>query len=87
MEEHYVLVCKWRFLPDFWSNNGFSPQEASVATLCRILRRQRLNLFTIVSSPRKFAECFYYDVGPPSVLPVLSRLIEFTCHIQYIQSY
>ncbi|KEH28161.1 hypothetical protein MTR_5g070595 [Medicago truncatula] len=40
------------------------------------LYRQRLDLFTIISSPRKFAECLYCDVSPPPILPILSRLIE-----------
>ena len=53
-----------------------------VATMCRALPRQRLDLFTIRSSPRKFVECWYCDVGPLPSLSVLSRLIEFTCHIQ-----
>jgi len=65
-----------------WVNNGLYPQETSVTTLHRVLPRQRLDLFTIISSPRKFAECLYYDVSPPPILPVLSRFIEFACHMQ-----
>ena len=65
-----------------WVNNGLYPQETSVATLYRVLPRQWLDLFTIISSPRKFAECLYYDVSPPTILPVLSRFIEFTCHMK-----
>ena len=65
-----------------WVNNGFYPQETSVATLYQVLPRQRLDLFTIISSPRKFAECLNCDVTPPPTLHVLSRFIEFTCHIQ-----
>lgn len=51
-------------------------QEASVSTSCRVLHHQQLDLFTIVSSSRKFAECLYCDVSPPPILPVLSRFIE-----------
>ena len=87
MEEHSASVYKWRLLPDFWLNNGFSPQGASVATLFRVLPRQRLKLFTRVSSLRKFAECLYCDASPPPILPTLSRFIEFTYDIQFIQSY
>jgi hypothetical protein len=51
------------------------------------LPHQRFDLSIIVSSPRKFAECLYCDVSPPPNLPVVSCLIEFTCHVQFIQSY
>jgi hypothetical protein len=57
-------------------NNGLYPQEAFVATLCLTLPRQRLDWFTIISSPRKFVECLCCDVSPPPVLPVLSRFIK-----------
>ncbi|KEH32662.1 hypothetical protein MTR_4g133385 [Medicago truncatula] len=57
-------------------NNGLYPQGASIATLCQFLHRQRLDLFTIVSSPRKFAECLYCYISPPPILPVLSRFVE-----------
>jgi len=65
-----------------WVNNELYPQETSVATLYRVLPRQRLDLFTIISSPRKFAECLYCNVSPPPILHVLSRFIEFTRHMQ-----
>jgi hypothetical protein len=68
-------------------NNGFSPYEALIVTLCWVLHRQRLDLFKIVSSPRKFAECLYCDASSPPILPVLSGSIKFTCHVQFIQSY
>jgi hypothetical protein len=87
MEVHSVPVYKWRLLPNLWSTVGFSPQEASISTLCRVLPIQGLNLFTIISSPRKFAECLYCDVSSLPILPVASCLIESTCHIQFIQSY
>jgi hypothetical protein len=76
MEVHSASVHKWRLPLGFWLNNGLSPQEASVATLCRVLHHQWLNLFTIISSPRKLAECLYCDVSPPPILPVLSCFIE-----------
>jgi len=76
VEEHSTPVYKWRLLPDFWSTMGFIPKRHQFATLCRILHRQRLNFFTIVSSPKKFVECLYCDVSPPLILPVLSRFIE-----------
>ena len=62
--------------------NELYPQETSIVTLYRVLPRQRLNLSTIMSSPRKFAECLYCDITPPPILPVLFRFIEFTCHMQ-----
>ena len=39
MEEHSALVYK----ATLWVNNGLYPQETSVATLYRILPRQRLD--------------------------------------------
>jgi hypothetical protein len=62
---------------------------------------KRLDLFTVVSSPRKFAECLYCDVSLPPILPILSCFIEspaiyssysHTSHIHtfthtFIQSY
>jgi len=79
-------TLRWSTNGDFFqtlgSTMGFIPQETSVATLCRILPRQQLNLFTIISSPRKFAECLYCDVSPPPILHVLSRFVEFTYHMQ-----
>jgi hypothetical protein len=77
--------------------NGLSPQEASVASLCQASPHQRLNLCTIISSPRKFAECLYCDVNQSPILPILSRFIKSsvicsfysrTNHIHtFIQSY
>jgi len=57
-------------------DNELSPQEASVATLCQVLHRRWPDLFTITSTPRKFAECLYCDISPPPILYVLSRSIE-----------
>jgi len=68
-------------------NNGLSPQEASVATLCQVLHRQWLDLFMIISSPRKFVECLYCNVDPLPILLVLSRLVESICNIQYIYNH
>jgi len=75
-----------------WSTNGdffqtFGQQWAlSLGSIDRYfvpgLPRQWLDLFTITSSPRKFAECLYYNVSSPHILLVLSRFIEFTCHMQ-----
>ena len=70
-----------------WLNNELYPQKTSVATLYQVLPRQRLDWFTIIPSPRMFVECLYCDVSPPPILPVLSRFIEFACHLQSIQSY
>ena len=77
-----MLVYKQRLLPDFWVNNGLCPQKTSVVTQYRVLPRLQSNLFTITSSPRKFAECLYCNVTPPPILPVLSRFIEFIRHVQ-----
>ena len=65
-----------------WVNNELYPQETSIVTLYRVLPRQWLNLFTIISSPKKFAKCLYCNASPPPILPILSRFIEFTCHMQ-----
>ena len=92
MEEHSALVYKWRLLLDFRPTNGdffqtFGQQWALPLGgidryLVSGLPRQWLDLFTITSSLRKFAECLYCDVTPPPILPVLSHFIEFTCHMQ-----
>jgi len=68
-------------------NNGLSRQEESVATLCQVLHRQWFDLFMMVQSSMKFVECLNWDVSPPPILHVLSRLIESICYIQYIQSF
>jgi len=68
-------------------DNELSPQEVSVATLCQVSRRQWPDLFTIISSPRKFVECLYCNVDPLPILLVLSRVVESIYHIQYIHSY
>ena len=47
-----------------------------------MLPRLQLDLFTITSSPRKFAECLYCNVTPPPILHVLSHFIEFIRHVQ-----
>jgi len=45
--------------------NRFSPQETSVTILYQVSHRQWPDLFTIIPSPRKFAECLHCDVSPP----------------------
>jgi len=62
-------------------------QEASVVTLCQILHCQWLNLFTIIPSPWKFAECLYCNVDPLPISLVLSCLIKSICHIQYMYNH
>jgi len=70
-----------------WVNNGLYLQGTSVATIYRVLPRQRLDLFTIISSPRKFAECLYCDVTPPPILPVLSHRVSLIiCNYTVVQS-
>jgi len=74
-------------------DNELSPQGASAATLCLVLHRQWPDLFTIIPSSRKFAECLYCDVSPPPILPVLSRSIEspltysIYSHTNYIHTF
>ena len=82
MEEHSALVYKWRLLPDFESTMGFIPKRHQLLPYTRFYPPQRLDLFTIISSPRKFVECWYCDVIPPPIVHVLSRFIEFTCYMQ-----
>jgi len=84
---YYVPIYKWWLLPDFWLTMSFIPRRHQFATLCRVLHRQRLDLFTIIPSRRKLAECWYCDVGPLPSLPVLSRFIESPVILQFIQSY
>jgi hypothetical protein len=66
---------------------------ASAATLCQVLPRQRLDLFAILSSLRNSAECLYYDVSLPPILPVLSCLSSHrsytvhTNHTSYIHTF
>ncbi|AES81028.1 hypothetical protein MTR_7g087790 [Medicago truncatula] len=62
-------------------NNGLTPRWHQFLPCARFLHRQRLDLFTFVSSPRKFAECLYCDVSPSPILLVLSRFIE--SHVIY----
>ena len=84
---HSAPVYKWRLLPDSLVNNGLYLPGGIISTLCRASPRQRLNLFTIISSSKKFAECLYYDVSPPPILPVLSRFIESHLSYTVIQLY
>ena len=92
-KEHFALVYKLRLLP-----KRFSPQEASVATLCQVLHRQRLNLFPTRSSPRKFAECVALQCRSTSHLTCLvsfHRVRQSWCNytvytviqVTFIQSY
>ena len=96
MEEHSALVYKQRLLPDFWSTMGFIPKGTSVATWYRVLPHLQLGLFTITSSPRKFAEgvvlqchsashltCF---VSFHRVHPSYATTQSYS-HLQFIQSY
>jgi hypothetical protein len=85
-EEHSAPVYKWRLLQDFWSTMGSIPRRHQWLPCVVASPHQWLNLFTIISSPRKFAECLYCDVSSPPILHVVSCLIEFTCHVQFIQS-
>ncbi|AES75787.1 hypothetical protein MTR_6g059610 [Medicago truncatula] len=83
MEVYSVPVYKWRLSSKLFINNGLTLRRHQLLPCARFLHRQRLDLFTIVSSPRKFAECLYCDISPPPILPVLSRFIE----LPVLQSY
>ncbi|AES69810.1 hypothetical protein MTR_3g035330 [Medicago truncatula] len=63
------------FFQTFYRRWALPPGGIS-CSLCRVLHRQRLVLFTIISSPMKFAECLCCDVSSPPILHVLSRFIE-----------
>lgn len=76
MKEHSAPVYKMATSSRLSVNNRLYPQEASVATLWRASSCQWLDLFTMVSSLMKIAECWYYDVGQLPILPVLFRFIE-----------
>ncbi len=57
-------------------DNELASQGASAATVCWVSYHQWPDLFTIISTPRKFAECLYCAVSPPPILHVLSCSIE-----------
>jgi len=57
-------------------DNELSSQGASTATVCQVSHRQWPDLFTITSTPRKFAECLYCDVSLPPILHIMSCSIE-----------
>ena len=70
-----------------WVNNGLYPQETSVATLYQVLPRQRLDLFTIILSPRKICRVFVLRCHSASHL---TCFVSFhRVHLSYviIQSY
>jgi len=56
--------------------NELASQGASAATVCQVSYHQWPDLFTIISTPRKFADCLYCAVSPPPILRVLSYSIE-----------
>jgi len=70
-----------------WVDNGLYPQETLVVTLYQVLPCQRINFFTIISFPRKFAECLYYDVTPPLILPVLSSTVYTVIQVTFIHTF
>jgi len=70
------------FLPEFYQ--WVFPQEASIATSYWILPINSSIASLMMSSSRKLDECWYFDVGPLPILPVLSHLIESIYHTQYI---
>jgi len=56
----------------FTNGDFFQTFDRLWATLHQVLHRQWLDLFTIISSPRNFAERLYCDVSlPPSYLSCL----------------
>jgi hypothetical protein len=77
----------------FWLTMGFIPRRHLLLPCAWFFTVNS----AIVSSSRKFAECWYCDVNPPPILPVLSRFIELpviyslyshTSHIHtFIRSY
>jgi len=76
-------------------NNGLYPQETSVATLYRVLPCQRLDLFTIISSPRKICRVFVLRCHSASHLTCFVSfhqvhlsyaIIQSYNHLQFIQS-
>jgi len=69
---HLQMATSLRPLID----HKLASQEASADTVCRVSYRQWPDLFTITSTPRKFAECWYCAVSPPPILNVLSCSIE-----------
>ena len=69
---HLQMVTSPRLLID----NELSPQGASAATVCQTSYHQWPDLFTITSTPWKFAECLYCVVNPSPILHVLFCPIE-----------
>jgi len=57
-------------------DNELASQGASVANVCQVSYCQWPNLFTITSTPRKFAECLNCAVSVPPTSHVMSCSIE-----------
>jgi len=57
-------------------DNELASQGALAATVCQVSYHQWPDLFTIISTKRKFSECLNCAVSPPSILHVLSCSIE-----------
>ena len=61
-KEHFAPVYKWRFLPDFWLNDGFSPRRHQLLPCARFSHRQRLN----------FSQKYHLQGSMPSVCTAMS---------------
>jgi hypothetical protein len=70
------------FFQTFRQQWALSP-GASAATLCQFLHCQWLELLTIISYPRKFAECSYCDVSLPPILRLVSSHRVHLSHTVY----
>jgi len=95
MEEHSALVYKWRLLPDFESTVGFIPKRHQLLPYTRFYPPQRLDLFTIISSPKKICRVFVLRCHPASHLTCFVSfhrvhlsyaIIQSYNHLQFIQS-
>jgi len=85
-------TLRWSTNSNFFQTFGQQwayPQETSVATWYRILPHLQLSLFTMTSSPRKFAECLYCNVTPRSHLTcfcLVSSSSSAICNYTVVQS-
>ena len=73
-------------------DNELASRGALATTVCRVSYRQWPDLFTITSTPRKFAKCLYWAVSPPPILHVFVSPRSYITdnkynHTSYIHSY
>jgi len=95
MEGYSAPIYKWWLLLDFWLNNGFSPQEASVANdtiskeACRVLVlrcRSTSQLTCLVSFHRVSSVIYSYTVVQSYKLYIYTIICSYKLH-PYIHTF